>query len=139
MNGRRMTHWYGTAGPVAGFDAVALKASGITSRSAATGALTLASVSLTSMTGRPFSSVPPSVFVGLPGEVEERLREPDRVLHLQRVVALDLDHEGVLPAAGDLLGLLGRQLRAHGAFQDRHGTGGPRGVFSQIIGHVGEA
>ena len=55
MNWRRITHWYGTR-PVAGFAAPVLNAAGIASRSAAIGALTLASVIFMSTTGRPFSS-----------------------------------------------------------------------------------
>jgi hypothetical protein len=33
MNWRRMTHWYGTPGPVAGFAAAARNSSGIPTRS----------------------------------------------------------------------------------------------------------
>ena len=54
-----------------------------------------------------------------------------RVLHLERVVALDVDHGGVLPAAGDLLRLAERQLGGSAAAQDRHRAGRPGRVLSQ--------
>src|SRR5262249_12208036 len=56
MNCRRMTHWYGTALPVAGLGAPFLNAAGIARRAAATGVVIFTSVTLVSITWRPVSS-----------------------------------------------------------------------------------
>src|SRR5438876_2749302 len=70
---------------------------------------------------------------------DQRLGEALRVFHLERVVAFDVDHRRVLPAAGHELRVLQRQLRAAAAAQDRHRAGGSHGVLPKIVRHVGEA
>src|SRR5262245_45965633 len=68
----------------------------------------------------------------LGGEGRQRLGQSGGILHLEGVVALDIDHRRVPPAAGHLLRLLQRKLRAAAPAEDGDRTAGPGGVLSQI-------